>query len=212
MKSPVVTIIDYECGNLASLGRAFTQVGANVVIARSAKEAARAECLILPGVGSFPKAMAVLDHSGLSDVIREHARRGRSLLGICLGMQLLFEFSHEFSKTRGLAIIPGQVGKLGGQERSSNVFKLPHIGWQKATGVDRADGEYSIINNKEYYYFNHSFVARPAVLSDVRAISQYHHLDFCCLVGRGKTTGCQFHPEKSGLAGLGVIRNYLKTL
>ncbi|MDR2770734.1 MAG: imidazole glycerol phosphate synthase subunit HisH [Clostridiales Family XIII bacterium] len=195
----MIAILDYGAGNLFSVKNALDFLGFDSVITAERAALAQADKLILPGVGAFPDAMQKLEATGLADaIIREAARK--PLLGICLGMQLLFDFGFEFEKTRGLGLIAGRVDLI-----EAPGLKIPHIGWSdvKRGAPCPLSRE---IKEGDRLYFVHSYKA----VTDARHIAlstEYGDL-IPALVFRGKVFGCQFHPEKSGTVGLGILRAF----
>lgn len=206
------TIIDYGVGKLYSVTRAVERVGGQWKFADTAAGIDAARCLILPGVGAFGAGMAGLRDRGLVDAIRRYATSGRPLLGICLGMQMLLERSHEFGAHEGLGLIPGEVVRV---ELPSKVVgaKIPHVGWsalQPSGGVGAWRGTaMEDIRPGEHAYFVHSYMARPSVTGDELSHISYGGVEIAAVVGRGMIAGCQFHPEKSGPTGLKIIERFL---
>jgi imidazole glycerol-phosphate synthase subunit HisH len=195
----VIAIVDYGMGNKRSVEKALEHVGARPVITPAADELAAADALILPGVGAFPEAMRRLRASGLDGVIRERAEAGIPLLGICLGMQLLFDSSTEHEGATGLGLLPGDVTAL-------NAPKLPHIGWNEVTFA-RESPLVAGLGERAAFYHVHSFVCRPADPTDVVGRGDYGER-FASLVARENVMGAQFHPEKSSRDGLALLRNF----
>ncbi|MGI6337698.1 MAG: imidazole glycerol phosphate synthase subunit HisH [Eubacteriales bacterium] len=194
-------IVDCGVGNLHSVASAFRAVGAETIVTSDAETLIRAEAIILPGVGAFPDAWEQLTRSGLIPVIRSEASH-KPLLGICLGMQLLFTKSEEIRETQGLDLIPGTVRRIPTSE------KLPQIGWNALTFPNTSrffDG----IHEGDYVYFVHSFMTFPAESADIAALTDYGSSVTAAVV-RGFVYGCQFHPEKSGDVGLQIIRNFCR--
>ena len=196
-RGPRVAILDYGCGNLHSLAKALRAGGAAVEVAADAAIAAAADAIVLPGVGAFGAAAARLGDGG---ALRDALDAGRPCLGICLGMQLLFAASEE-GPGAGLDALPGRVRKLRSR-------RLPHMGWNDVVAV-RADPLLAGVEPL-VAYFAHSFVAAPADDADVVAWSEHGGDRFPAIVRRGDTWGVQFHPEKSGGAGLRLLRNFLE--
>lgn len=202
--NPVVTVVDYGMGNLLSVIRALEHCGARVAVESSPSSISKAGLLILPGVGAFNDGMAELEQRNLIETIRSHAASGRPLLGICLGMQILFDGSDEFGARAGLGLIPGWVKKLPVQPGN----KLPHIGWnaiRPPTGRNWSNTPLKQMTPGKELYFAHSFHAVPQHSCDCLAQTLYGDFPFCSLVQNGGITGCQFHPEKSGPVGLQLI-------
>lgn len=198
-----VKIVDYGIGNLRSVEQAFIHEGINAVFVHTPEEILAAERLVLPGVGAFGDGMTELNKHGLTDAIRQYAASDRPLLGICLGMQLLFDSSDETPDIPGLGVLPGRVVRFS----NDHGLKIPQIGWNKLSvtpGSRLLDG-----CDRSFVYFVHSYYAKPAMQSDIAATADYGDL-FTAAVERGRVGGCQFHPEKSQDAGLHIVRNFLK--
>lgn len=207
--TPTVTVVDYGMGNLLSVTRALEHCGAQALLESAPSRIALAEKLVLPGVGAFGQGMDELRQRGLVDALREYAASGRPLLGICLGMQMLLDGSDEFGAGAGLGLIPGWVRKLPGQPG----IKLPHIGWSAIGPPQGASWQGSLLENVpagHEMYFVHSFHADPADPGHRLAETAYGDYAFCSAIRKDHITGCQFHPEKSGEAGLGIVRAFLK--
>ena len=206
---PAVTVVDYGMGNLLSVSRALEHCGAQAILESSPLFIAKAERLVLPGVGAFGDGMAELQQRNLVEAIRNYAASGRPLLGICLGMQMLLDGSDEFGARAGLGLIPGWVRKLPAQPG----IKLPHIGWSAIRPPAGRDWNGTLLDHVpagQEVYFVHSFHADPREPRDCLAQTPYGDSLFCSVVRKDNITGCQFHPEKSGEAGLGMIRNFLR--
>jgi glutamine amidotransferase len=195
----VIAIADYGMGNRRSVEKALAHVGAESVITADHDEIRRAAAIILPGVGAFPEAMRHLDRSGLGDVLIERAGAGVPLLGICLGMQLLFESTTEHEGAQGLGILPGAVTALGSP-------RLPHIGWNLVT-FERESTLTEGLGEAAAFYHVHSFACRPSDPSDVVGTSEYGER-FVSVVERENVMAAQFHPEKSSKDGLRMLRNF----
>ena len=196
----MIGIIDYGAGNLMSVSNALGYLGLDCRISREAATLAACDKLILPGVGAFPYAMRSLRQAGLVDFIREETARGKPLLGICLGMQMLFDDSDELEPTPGLGLIPGHVTRIRTEE------KLPCIGWNAL----RYHNPCALLRGVEegaYVYFVHSFCGHPERAEDLAATADYGET-VTALVARGKVFGAQFHPEKSGDVGLTMLNNF----
>ena len=200
----MIAVIDYGAGNLKSVKNALDHLGAANMRASTAKEILLADAVILPGVGEFGTAMAELERRGIKEAVIEAAGSGRPLLGICLGMQLLFEAGEESRGAKGLGILPGRVPRFPAEMG----LKIPHMGWNSVMPLTEnrlLDG----LPEGSYMYFVHSFYVKAAERSDVSAISEYG-LIFDAAVERGNIFGCQFHPEKSGAAGLAILKNFIE--
>ncbi|MCF7803132.1 MAG: imidazole glycerol phosphate synthase subunit HisH [Candidatus Marinimicrobia bacterium] len=196
-----VTIIDYGAGNLASLRNAFKYLDVPVEITSDAVEIRNAEKLVLPGVGAFGPAMDRLRDSGIADAIMEQVEQGTILLGICLGMQLLFTTSYEQGKHNGLDLIPGDVQKFNGVE------KVPHMGWNILKPAQDADPLLAGTPEPAYVYFVHSYYCIPASPEYTIALSDYGN-PFAAAVRNDRVWGMQYHPEKSQDVGLTMLQNF----
>ena len=209
-----IIIVDYGLGNLLSVVRSFQSCGANPEITDNHDHIREARGLVLPGVGAFADGMAGLAARGLIDPIKQFAASGRPLLGICLGMQMLFEAAEEFGIHQGLAIISGRVVEIPRTGSDGRPHKIPHIGWnslQLPEGHGQESwGEtvLSEIEPGESVYFVHSFTAAPANNENRLADVLYDGRVIAAAVRRGNVYGCQFHPEKSGPVGLKIIRAF----
>ena len=211
-KAPSVSIVDYGCGNLLSVSRAMAHCGASVELCQTAEQVMASERIILPGVGAFGSACEALQRQGLIDSLREFAASGRPLLGICLGMQLLFEESLEFGTHEGLGLIPGRVVPIDREIPGGGRRKIPNIGWAAITCPSDRDWSSCILADtpeRTSFYFVHSFVGQPVNSRHVLAFTEYEGAEFCAAVRNGNVTGVQFHPEKSGPAGLAVLNRFL---
>lgn len=200
---PDVALLDYEMSNLRSVGKALERLGARVRIAARPDEAAGADAIVLPGVGRFGAAMDRLSDHGFVGLLQETARTQLPILGICLGLQLLFEESEESPGVAGLGLLPGAVRRL------DTGLKVPHIGWSEVSWRDGAllapsEGGASA----RTYYFVHSYASEPSEPDDVLATAE-HGAPFVAAAGRGSVMGVQFHPEKSSTAGLGLLGRWL---
>ena len=199
----MIAIIDYGVGNLFSLCCSFRKIGVQAVVTSDPGVIARAEKLILPGVGAFGDAIEKLRAAGLDDVIREQARAGKPIMGICLGMQLLFEKSYEYGEHEGLGLLRGRVVSMEG--RIPENLKIPHIGWN-ALGFTRESKLFRHIQEGDCVYFVHSFYAEQCDDSVV-ATAEYGTA-LTAAVEKGNVVGCQFHPEKSSEVGLRILRAF----
>ncbi|MBC5580759.1 imidazole glycerol phosphate synthase subunit HisH [Anaerofilum sp. BX8] len=209
-----VTLIDYGLSNLLSVQRAFEHFGAKVEIARSPAAVLGAQALVLPGVGAFRDGMAGLEQLGLTVPIRQKAAAGTPLLGICLGMQMLFDESEEFGRWQGLGLIPGRVVKLPERNAAGGLQRVPQVGWNGLLPpqgkTDFADSLLRAVRPGGEVYFVHSYEAKPARPQDRLAEVLYGGRRVCAAARSGSVTGCQFHPEKSGEVGLSIIRQFLE--
>ena len=196
-----IAIVDYGAGNLMSVHNSLDFLGYENKIAASPEVIEQAAGVILPGVGAFPDAMDALHASGLTDAVLEAART-KPFLGICLGMQMLFEESDEVRPCKGLGLLPGRI------ERIRTRLKLPQIGWN-ALDILRPNAMTEGVQQGDYVYFVHSFMAVPAEEGDLAAVTDYG-ARVPAMVARGNLFGCQFHPEKSGKVGLAMLKNFAK--
>ncbi|MDP2710071.1 MAG: imidazole glycerol phosphate synthase subunit HisH [Solirubrobacteraceae bacterium] len=202
MSATVIAMVDYGMGNRRSVAKAFEHVGTPIVQSADADELGAADGLVVPGVGAFPEAMRRLRALGLDDVIRAHAHAGKPVIGLCLGMQLLFEGSAEHEGSTGLGLLEGQVVRLDAQG-----LKLPHIGWN-AVRWARPSALTEGLPDPAAFYHVHTFVARPDDPSIVLGSGTYGS-PFCSFVASGNVFGAQCHPEKSSTHGLALLRNFV---
>ena len=196
----MITIIDLGISNIKSIARGFFVQGFGVKIASSPEDIRNAESLVLPGVGAFPKAMEVLDRRGFIEPVLDHARQGKPLFGVCLGMQLLFSDSREHGLTPGLGIIPGHVVRFPGG------IQVPHMGWNEVHQTKKSP-LFSGVPDRADLYFVHSYIVRPEQTEDELARTN-HFGWFVSAVGRANVYGVQFHPEKSQRLGLLLLKNF----
>ena len=196
----MIGIIDYGVGNLFSLCSSFAAIGAEAFVSGDPAELAKADRLILPGVGAFGDAARKLRDSGLDAFVKEQAATGKPLMGICLGMQLLFEKSYEYGEHFGLGLLKGQVVGMSG--RLAADLKIPHMGWNALKLTKPA----KLLKDGSYVYFVHSFYAENCADS-VAAVTDYG-IPITAAVERGNIFGCQFHPEKSGNVGLAILKKF----
>ena len=199
----MIAIIDYGVGNLYSLACSFEAIGEQVVVTAEPQVIRSADKLILPGVGAFEDAAKKLRQSGLDIVVKEQAALGKPLMGICLGMQLLFQKSYEFGEHEGLGLIPGVVRPIA--DVISTDLKIPHIGWN-ALEFQVDSPLFGHIQNGDHVYFVHSFYASDCDES-VIATTEYGAV-LTAAVAKDNVFGCQFHPEKSGAVGLNILRAF----
>ena len=198
-----VAILDYGMGNLRSVEKALERVGAEAEITSDSTRAEAADGVILPGVGAFPRAMERVRQFGLDELVAARIEAGAPVLGICLGMQLLFESSVEKEGASGLALLDGVVAPL-----EANGYKVPHIGWSPVHWEH--DSELTEgLGDQTPFYFVHSFAPRPAANGDVLGTAAYGER-FACAVERPPLYGVQFHPEKSSTAGLSLLANFIR--
>lgn len=197
----MIAIIDYGMGNLHSVSKAVERLGYDAVVTADPKTILEADGAILPGVGAFGDAMQNLRNTGLDEVTAFYAKSGKPMLGICLGMQLLFSKSTEYGQNEGLNLLSGQVIRFSGD------FKIPHMGWNKLSFL-QSDSPLFQGLNEGHVYFVHSFHAKPEIRSELLATTDYNG-PVTAIVGRGNVYGMQFHPEKSGELGMSLLGNFL---
>lgn len=202
----MTAIIDYGAGNLFSLSSSLKAVGENAEITGDAERIKKADRLILPGVGAFGDAIKKLKATGLDAVIKEEVKKGKPLLGICLGMQLLFEKSYEFGEYAGLGLLKGEVVPMKGAIPEN--LKIPHIGWNPLI-FKRGNRLFKYIKNGDCVYFVHSFYAENCEESLI-GTAEYGK-ELTAAVADGNIYGCQFHPEKSGKTGLSILKAFCET-
>ena len=200
----MVAIVDYGVGNLFSLQSSFGMIGSEAVVTGDPSALRSADRIILPGVGAFGDAAEKLRLSGLDQALREEAARGKYIMGICLGMQMLFSESYEFGVHRGLGLIPGKVVDMTPELPEG--LKVPHIGWNALKFVQPEHPLFRYLKDGDCVYFVHSFYAAECGES-LLATAEYG-IDLTAAVGLGNVLGCQFHPEKSGNVGLGILRAF----
>lgn len=210
----LVTIVDYGIGNIFSVTRAFQRCGANVLLTDKPEDILAASSLVLPGVGAFSNGMNGLRERGLVDPLREYAATGKPLLGICLGMQMLFSGSTEFGEQSGLNIIEGRIIPIEPKGVDGSPIKVPHIGWSELmppnNGPDWGSSILKHLNGDAHCYFVHSFTAFPDDERHRLADTYYGSSKISAVVAKGNVYGCQFHPEKSGAIGLKIIDGFLE--
>jgi len=195
----MVTIIDYRAGNLTSVKNAFAAIGEEAAVTGDPETVRKAARVVFPGVGAAASAIANLKALGLADVVREAANSGRPFLGICLGMQILFDCSEEDGGVDALGIFPGKVKRFPGLSG----FKVPEIGWNQVEVRSKSEEVRSV-----EYYFVHSYYAE--VCPYTVGFAEYAGVEFTAMVKKGNLWACQFHPEKSGRVGLELLKEWLK--
>lgn len=205
MSGKQVTILDYGAGNLRSVVRAFAHEGADARLTSDPAEARDAGLLVLPGQGHFGQCMTRLEESGLGDAVRAHVEAGRPFLGICVGMQLLYEGSEEAPEVRGLGLLPGRVRRIRTE------LPLPHVGWNSVEFVRTAESDPLLEGvagpEPRYFYHVHSYAVLESDAPDVLGRCTYDDA-FASIIGRANVWGIQFHPEKSQEDGLRILRNF----
>ena len=211
-----LVVVDYESGNLRSVSRALESCGVTPLVTGDLGELADAHAVVLPGVGSGPAAMTALRQRGLVEPLREYADSGRPFLGICLGLQLLLDWTDEEGGAPCLGIVPGKVKRLptsipssGGESKGGRgpALKIPHMGWN-SVAINDTHPSLCGIDSGSYFYFVHSFYAEPSEPSGVAGTTDYG-LPFCSVYAKNNVVATQFHPEKSGPVGLRIYRNFV---
>ncbi len=200
----MIAIIDYDAGNLRSVEKAFAFLGEEAAVTRDAEAILGADGIVLPGVGAFGDAMGKLNQYGLTEVIREAVRREIPFLGICLGLQLLFEKSDESPGVEGLGVCKGEILRIPDCEG----LKIPHMGWNSLQ-YDHPGRLFEGIPEGSYVYFVHSYYLKAADEAIVKASASYS-TKIHASVEQGNVFACQFHPEKSGVVGLSILKNFVK--
>ena len=201
----MIAIIDYGVGNLFSLKSSFAAIGAEAVVTSDEKVIAEADHIILPGVGAFEDAARKLRESGMADVVRKEAAAGKPVLGICLGMQLMFDKGFEYGEHEGLGLIHGNVRPIS--DVIPEDYKIPHIGWN-ALRFRKESPLFKYINEGDYVYFVHSYYAADCDES-VLATTEYG-AELTAAAANGSVYGCQFHPEKSGSVGMKILKAFIE--
>lgn len=210
-----VVVVDYGMGNVLSVCRAVEHLGGKAWLTSAVEEVAQAKRLVLPGVGSFADCMSALRERDLIEPIRAFVATGRPFLGICVGMQILFDWGEEFGGAEGLGLIPGEVRQISTSMQDGGRRKIPHIGWSRLdppgmTGPDCWRG--TILENtlpSTAFYFVHSFSALPSDAADIVAVTHYQGFVVTAAVQRANIAGVQFHPERSGPAGLRLLASFV---
>jgi len=212
MSKVKVSIVDYGAGNMFSIARALEYLKIEVTFVNTPDGILNAEKLILPGVGAFYDAMKVLEKRQLIFALNEFVSQDKPLLGICLGMQLLFDFSEEHTYCNGLGYIPGSVKKISEYTENGGKHKIPHIGWKNITQTNNQENEglfKSIPDNNEFYFL-HSYHVTPYHDKNILGFCNYNGIKICAAVKHNNTYGVQFHPEKSRDVGLLLLTNFIK--
>jgi imidazole glycerol-phosphate synthase subunit HisH len=205
----MIGIIDYGMGNLHSVCSAMKRINQPYILSGNQEELHEADGLLLPGVGSFKDAMFELEKTGLADFIKNDAANGKPLMGICLGMQLLFDESTENGLTKGLGLLPGKVERFSGTTEKGSSYKVPHMGWNSLRFLQK---EQPLLKglNEGYVYFVHSYAVQTENREVLAAVAQYEDVEVPAVVGRGRIMGTQFHPEKSSETGMGMLQNFCR--
>lgn len=203
----MVAILDYDAGNIKSVEKAFQYLGAQTVVTRDPKEIYKADRVVLPGVGAFADAMKRIDQYGIRESIHEVVDKGIPFLGICLGLQLLFESSEELGESEGLGILRGKIQQIPGTDDSGNTYKVPQIGWNSLK-FPREGKLFKNLPEDPYVYFVHSYYLNATDKSIVTATTDYS-VTIDASVESGNVFACQFHPEKSADVGMQILQNFL---
>lgn len=203
----MVAIVDYGVGNLFSLKSSFAAIGAEAVVTRDVDVIEKADKIILPGVGAFGDAAQKLRDTGLGEVVKREAAKGKPVMGICLGMQLLFDKSFEYGEHEGLGLIPGEIRPIEGVIPSD--YKIPHIGWNALHFKGEKSKIFKYINDGDFVYFVHSYYGAECD-ANLTATAEYG-AELTASVGKDNVYGCQFHPEKSGEVGLKILRAFCES-
>lgn len=207
-----IAIIDYQLSNLYSVKHAFNAIGVRSVITSSPKELLDAHAIVLPGVGAFGDAMNNLRKLKLIDPIKDFIHSGRRFMGVCLGMQLLFEKSNEFGNHAGLQVLKGDVVKFPSVNDKGILIKIPEIGWNRIYTKKKSWRRSPLcdIRPHSFMYFVHSYVVQPKNKDVTLSYTTYEEIEFCSSVTQKNIFAVQFHPEKSGENGIGIYKNWLK--
>lgn len=200
----MIAIADYGVGNLFSLKSSFEYIGEKTIVTSDKGQIKSADRIILPGVGAFGDAAEKLSESGLGELIIEEAQKGKPIMGICLGMQLLFEKSYEYGEHKGLGLIKGEIRPIA--EVVPRKYKIPHIGWNKLHFTKEKSRLFRYINESDYVYFVHSYYG-TGCKDSLLATTEYG-AELTAAVGKKNVFGCQFHPEKSGDTGLKILKAF----
>lgn len=215
MTQKKIVVIDYGLGNLFSVQQAFVSFGVDAVITRDPLELKNADAAVLPGVGAFGDAIKNLKECNLFEPILEFIKSGKPFLGVCLGMQLLFEESEEFGNHKGLGVIKGSIKKFPELNPKNEKLRIPQISWNtiyqpketKWTGTPLEN-----IKNNEFMYFLHSYYASPSDKNDILTLTNYDGIEYCSAVKRENVFAMQFHPEKSALEGIKIYKNWVNQI
>ena len=204
----MVAIIDYDAGNIKSVEKAFDYLGAKTLVTRDPKEIYRADHVVLPGVGAFGDAMNKINGYGLKETISEVVSKEIPFLGICLGLQLLFESSMESENVSGLGILRGKINRIPGTDKDGNKYKIPQIGWNSLS-FPKEGRLFKGLDDNPYVYFVHSYFLRAENRDEVTATTNYS-VSIDASVESGNVFACQFHPEKSADVGMQILKNFLE--
>lgn len=204
----LITIIDYQMGNLRSVAKAFESLGFNVRISADPRDIATTDKLVLPGVGAFRDCLDNLRQAGFVEPLLEHIKVGKPLLGICVGMQMLFDESREFGIHQGLALVPGKVLRFPAKmNEAGERLKVPHMGWNNLD-IKTNSPLFTHVRNGSFVYFVHSYYCAAENPADIAATCRYGDIEFCASIWRDNLMATQFHPEKSQDVGLRIFKNF----
>lgn len=203
----MITIIDYDMGNLKSIANALNHLEIGCEITGEVEKIKKAEKIILPGVGAFRDAIGILKDRGIDSIIKKKAKDGTPILGICLGMQLLFDRSYEGEPLEGLGLISGEIIKLEEKLEDKKRVKIPHIGWNNLI-IKNNNELLKNVNDNEFVYFVHSYYGKVKNNENLIAEAVYGNNKISAVVGNKNVQGTQFHPEKSGAIGLQILKNF----
>jgi len=206
----MITIIDYEMGNLRSVEKAFEKLGFDARVSNNPNDLLTTDKIVLPGVGAFKDCIDNLRGGGFVEPLLQHVKAGKPLLGICVGMQMLFDESEEFGRHQGLGLIPGKVVRFpAGMEEGGEHLKVPHMGWNNIS-LKKVSPIFPGIKDGSFVYFVHSYYCDAENAEDVAASCRYGDIEFCASVWRDNIMATQFHPEKSQDIGLNIFKNFGK--
>ncbi len=204
----MINIIDYEMGNLRSVAKAFESLGFSARVSADPKDIESADKVVLPGVGAFRDCITNLRQGGFVDPLFEHIEGEKPMLGICVGMQMLFDQSEEFGLHDGLGLIPGRVKRFpSGMVEGGEKLKVPHMGWNNIS-INKRSPLFAGINDQSFVYFVHSYYCAAENEADIAVTCRYGDVEFCASVWRNNIMATQFHPEKSQDIGLNIFRNF----
>lgn len=204
----MINIIDYEMGNLRSVEKAFETLGFEARVSADPKDITSADKVVLPGVGAFRDCIKNLRDGGFVEPLLAHVKAGKPLLGICVGMQMLFDQSEEFGRHQGLGLIPGKVVRFpSGMVEGGERLKVPHMGWNNIR-LKKASPLFTGIKDDSYVYFVHSYYCDAENTEDVAASCTYGDVEFCASLWHDNIMASQFHPEKSQDIGLQIFKNF----
>ena len=204
----MINIIDYEMGNLRSVEKAFESLGFAARVSADPQDIASADKVVLPGVGAFADCVRNFRKGGFVDPLLTHVKAGKPLLGICVGMQMLFDESEEFGRHQGLGLIPGKVVRFpSGMVENGERLKVPHMGWNNLL-LQKNSPLFAEVEDESFVYFVHSYYCQAENEADIAASCRYGDIEFCASLWRDNIMATQFHPEKSQTIGLQIFRNF----